>query len=700
MSDIFKPVPWTVEQLVGAVSSGVLRLPDLQRPFVWHATKVRDLIDSMFRGYPVGELMFWKVADSSTTTSIGDNSKSQSGTHQIIDGQQRLTSLYATITGHDVVDDEYKKRTIRIAFNPFTRRFEVATPVYEKSPEWVSNIANVFKSPLTSHKQFVKTYEAARGEELSTDLADTLFQTFVDLDGLKKYNFTVVELQDTAAKEVVADIFVRINSEGVSLTAADFILTWMSVFWPEGRDQIENFAKLSRMTAEYASEISDTKVTWTPRNHHIAVSPGQLVRVAVAVGQNRGRLQDSYNALRGRDKATGQADSAKQQAELNLLKSAVPTILNPLHWDEFMHVPGHAGFISRKMITSDNTLLYSYALWLLGRTHFKVNVTELRDLMARWFFMAQTTGRYTNSPESRIQQDLDRLDGLQNGDAKGFSTILNGVIETVLTQDFWRISMPESFVSSSTSSSPAYQAYLAALIILDAKLFALDSGIRHWMDPTATAVKGVEGHHLFPREYLKQSLGYDDIKKINQVANFAPTDWSTNIMISDKPPSKYWSTLVAERKMAGSALARQMFWHALPSGWDKMDYEEFLATRRKLMAEVTHAGFGRLGVPAYEPPQYTDSDVADTHPIQPSILELFDAGALKPGDVISTADLELDFLAEISEDGEILLGDHRYEDPNRAAEAVGATNVDGWTFWQLEGPQGQTALADLVVQLQ
>ena len=200
----------------------------------------------------------------------------------------------------------------------------------------------------------------------------------------------MVELQATVDKAVVADVFVRINSEGVNLTSVDFILTWLSVFWPAGRDELEQFARNSRLTADHISEISGVKTDWSPKNHFIAPRPGQLLRVAVAVGQNRGRLQDAYNALRGRDRKTGMADPKRQAEELEKVKNATPLILNPLDWDEFLRVLAKAGFRSRKMITSETTILYTYALWLLGRTQYKVDLTELRDLMSRWFFMAQT----------------------------------------------------------------------------------------------------------------------------------------------------------------------------------------------------------------------------------------------------------------------------------------------------------------------
>ncbi len=94
MGAIFKPTPWDVDQLVSGVQKGSIRLPDLQRPFVWPATKVRDLFDSMYRGYPVGELMFWDVTANGETRAISGVGEVDAA-HQIVDGQQRLTSLYA-----------------------------------------------------------------------------------------------------------------------------------------------------------------------------------------------------------------------------------------------------------------------------------------------------------------------------------------------------------------------------------------------------------------------------------------------------------------------------------------------------------------------------------------------------------------------------------------------------------------------------
>lgn len=698
MSDLFKPVPWTVQNLVAGVQSGALRLPDIQRPFVWEKVKVRDLIDSLYRGYPVGELMFWETAGDDDTKTIGTEDKTQTTTHKIVDGQQRLTSLYVVLTGEPVVDDEYRKERIRIAFNPFTERFEVTSAAIEKSSEWIPDISAVYASPLKARREFLKRY--AEAHELDEDTEERIEHVFSRLDGLRNFSFQVVVLQSHVDRPKVAEIFVRINSEGVNLTQADFILTWLSVFWDSGRDELEDFSRNSRLSAETVSELTGEKVTWTPKNHYIAADARKMIRVVVGLGQGRGRLRNAYNALRGRDPRTGQIIEAQRDAELALIKRAQADALNSTNWDDFMRCLGRAGFRSRKMITSENSILYTYTLWLIGLTRFGVDRTTLRDLMSRWFFMAQLTGRYTNSPETAVEEDLKRFDELEDGDKGGFIQVIEGVIATVITPDFWSIRLPDDFITSSTSASPAYQAYVAALNILDADLFALTEKVRDWMDPSSEAVKSVEGHHLFPRAHLK-SAGITAVRQINQVANYAPTDWSTNNLISDRPPSEYWPELVQDRNLTGKTLANQGFWHALPDNWSSMTYEDFLVARRGLMAEVVRAGFERLGDANYEPsiPEVT-APGDDPATVSITTSDLLAAGLLNAGDILEPTDDSIDVLAEITEDGLIAIGERTFDNPRRAARAITELPVDGWDFWEITGSGGSRPLRALLEDYQ
>lgn len=684
MSAIFKFGDWTVQSLVDSIKSGTVQLPDLQRPFVWPKAKVRDLLDSMYRGYPVGELMFWSVSDNESR-AIGDVSHNKAS-HQIIDGQQRLTSLFAVFNGAPVRDADYNRKSIVISFNPDTHRFEVWTPALAKSAQWIENISIFFADPIGARWVFKERYEAANG---SLDVAKQkeLERTLSRLDGLKGYLFKVVEIQESADKKTVADIFVRINSEGVSLKASDFILTWLSVFWPEGREKIENFSRDSRVTAERASEIANKRITWTPKNHYLSVDPGQLVRVLVAVGQNRAKLADAYNALQAKDRSTGFVDASRQEIELGKLQKALPVVLNPLHWDEFIRCLPTAGFRSRKMITSDINLISSYTLWLLGRTRYDVDLSVLRTLIARWFFMAQLTGRYTGTSETQLQKDLDRIEQIEISDPLGFCQLLDGIIATELSVDFWTFRLPDALISSAGALSPAYQSYLAALNILDADMFMLTNKVRDWMDPTQTAVKGMETHHLFPRNYLESKLGITDLKRINQVANFAPTDWHTNNVIRDSAPFDYWPTLrdkFASLAM-GIGLQQQLKWHALPMNWEQLDYDNFLIERRQLMAQITREAFERLnsgvGLKVIEPviPEIVD----EAHSIT-DIGELIDGGILSVGDILISTDPEFKIEAEVTEDRLLRIGGQEFDSIEVATHELGANNLSGLEFWQID----------------
>lgn len=262
--------------------------------------------------------------------------------------------------------------------------------------------------------------------------------------------------------------------------------------------------------------------------------------------------------------------------------------------------------------------------------------------------------------------------------------------------DYWRFGMPQALITSGPSLSPHYQCYLAALNVLDAKLFMLDERVVDWMDPSQPAVKGCEAHHLFPRAYLEGVLEILDVKRINQAANFAPTDWSTNIAISDDPPSVYWSALVTQRARSREWLEQQMYWHALPAGWEALPYEDFLAARRSLMAQVTRDGFEKLsGVAgsASEDLAVSTPDVAD----ELSLGDLVELGLLRAGDLLDPVDPSREVDAVIDDEGTLVIdGVHRYDSLDEAARSLGVTNMSGLEFWALEGDEGVKPLVQLV----
>lgn len=694
MSLMFGHHPWTVQELVSGVDKGTVRLPDIQRPFVWPNAKVRDLVDSMYRGYPVGELMFWANKTQDHTKSIGDDAKSQETSMQVVDGQQRLTSLYAVLKGLEVWREDYSKEKISIAFNPLTERFEVPTPAYRRSPEWISDIVGVFEDPIDARYAYLNRLRQDTSRIIDAGTERQVEIAITNLNRLQIYQFQVVQINEEVHRETVADIFVRINSEGVSLSSADFILTWMSVFWEEGRRQLEKWARDSRFTPGEVTQVLHEKTSWTPHNPYLNFESGQILRVAVAVGLRRAKLSDAYNALRGRDPRTRLIVPEQREVELARLKIGQDYALRPLHLDEFLKVLERAGVRSREMITSKNTVLYAYVLWIIGRVDFGVPIDELREVLARWFFMSQITGRYTNSPETRMQEDLNRLQGMNTSNE--FVGALNDQIEAAVPADWWSVTLPDNLATSSTGA-PAFVAYMSALNILDADVLLATSKVKDWIQPVHKPVKGIEKHHLYPKAYLKSALGINETKRINQVANLALVEWSDNITISNQAPSDYWPQEIGQKNIDEQRRVRQEQWHALPHMWTELSYMEFLSKRRLLMAKVTHEGFKRLTDPNYVP----DLTHVDDEPAAPAFLPtleyLVTANILPVGTILTPVVADRETVAEVTEDGYIRVGEHLCESVERAAREDQSDMDSGWDYWlaHLDDSPEPILLADL-----
>lgn len=687
MSSKFSYNPWQVSDLVAGVNKGAVRLPDIQRPFVWSNSKVRDLIDSMYRGYPVGELMFWKNTDQEHTRTIGDaDGKTQETSFQVVDGQQRLTSLYAVVKGLTVWRGDYSREKVVIAFNPLTERFEVPNAATRRSSEWIDDITAIFKDSFAARDAYLDALRSDPRIIVDRDLERQVERVIRDVDDLQKYEFTVVQIKEEVERETVADIFVRINSEGQNLTASDFILTWLSVFWEEGRTDLENWARNSRFTPQVLAQVLNERVEWTPINPYLTFDAGQILRVAVAVGLKRARLQDAYNYLRGRNPRTRMIDPSMRETALTQLKAGQAHAVKPLHWDEFLKVLERAGFRNSDMVSSRTTILYTYALWIIGRVEFKVPVDQLRDVMARWYFMAAITGRYTGSSETRMQEDLNRIAALAK-DPGAFTANMNAQIDAAVPSDWWNVTLVDYLVTSS-STAPVYLAYIAALNILDADVLLATSKVKDWISPMRRSAKGIEKHHLFPKDYLETKLGIKDVKRTNQVANYALVEWSDNIDISNKAPGDYWPQQLAGKKLEGGRLTRQEDWHALPPGWTQCEYDEFLVQRRRQIAKVIRKGFQHLSDPNYIPDLAVEALPGNELLELPTFEELVVSGAIPAGTVLTAVDPDISVDVEVLEDGYIKVGDHAFEDLDRAAHAAGSDASSGWTFWEFQPADG------------
>lgn len=579
---LFKKVDYTLRKLIEDISIGEIGLPDIQRPFVWPANKVRDLFDSMYRGYPIGYLLFWENGYPGEHRTIGADRKQKTPRLLIVDGQQRLTSLYAVTKGISVIDRNFRSRNIRIAFHPLEEKFEVTNPAIKGNVEWIADIATLWRPETTEFnviQDFLQRLQTRR--ELSAQEQKKVPSTIARLGKLLDYPLTALEISASVDEDQVSEIFVRINSKGTSLNQADFILTLMSVFWDEGRKELEGFCRQTK--------TSPADNQRSPYNHYLQPNPDQLLRVSVALGFRRARLEHVYSLLRGKDLQTQRFSVEQRERQFTLLRESQSYTLDLQHWHEFFKVLRRAGYPSNQLISSRMAVLYTYALWLIGKRDYNVDNYRLREIMARWFFMAALTGRYTSSPESRMEQDLALLREVETAD--DFVDTLDQQIQAVLTRDYWKVTLPNELESSSARNT-GQLSYYAALCLCDAPALYSRMKVVELFDPSTRAKKSaLERHHLFPRHYL-QRIGIRETRTVNQVANYALVEWSDNIAISDRPPGEYVSEM--EARFTPQELQQMYHWHALPPHWYEMEYPQFLKERRKRIAEIIHEGFEKL----------------------------------------------------------------------------------------------------------
>ena len=569
-----------IHHLIQEIDMGTLGLPDLQRPFVWKRSRIRDLFDSLYKGFPTGYFLFWNTQKQVDSHSIGTKTDSRESQKMIVDGQQRLTSLYAVMKGKPIINESSEEKIIKIAFNPLTEEFAVANASSDNNPEFISNISELWAGEKGSF-DFINDFInlLAETQEVDVDQRSKIAKNIQQLENIRNYQFSVLVLSSDLNVDTVAEIFQRINAGGIALNSADFILTLMSVYWVEGRHQLEDFARRAKIPSATAEA--------SPYNVFHAPSPDQMLRVAVGLGLKRGVLQKAYQVLRGRDPLEKKVKEGLREARFDDLKQAQEKVLNLTDWHEYINCIKAAGFRSKSMLTSANNFLYGYLIYLIGKHEFGVERRMLRSVMSRWFFMSALTGRYTGSPETVLEADLRRFQQAEQS-PEAFVQQLDTLISNQLTDDYWRVTLPEQ-LDSSSSYSPYLFGYHAALNLLGATALFSSLRVSDLLDPAVSGPKSpVERHHLFPKSHLR-SIGINGTSRLNQIANYAFLEWADNISISDSAPHEYFPSLFDG--LTDHEKSNASYWHALPGQWYRMEYLEFISQRRKLIAEVIRDGF-------------------------------------------------------------------------------------------------------------
>lgn len=586
MSQLFKQVDYNLITLIQNIDVGIIGLPDIQREFVWTDTKVRDLFDSMFRGYPVGYLLFWANGHQDNVALIGTGVRQKTPNLLIVDGQQRLTSLYAVMKGKEIFRKNFVKDHITISFKPLDGTFVVPDASTERNPEYIHSITDIWNSDInifTLTSNFISKLQESR--QLSEQEITTIQDNINKLKNLEAYPFSSLELAPDISEEAVADIFVKINSQGQILNMADFILTLMSVYWDEGRMALESFSQKAKRPPKGRRDEA------SPFNYIIQPDADEILKCAVGYGFRRARMNYIYSILRGKDLETGEFSDKRRVQQFEKLKEAQEKTLDITTWHEFLKSLMIAGFIREDILSSKSNVLYSYIFFLIGKNDFNIELNLLKRLIARWFFFTSLTGRYTSSPETYMEIDLAKLREVHTSEE--FVNLLTEIIDSSITNDYWDVTLPSGLATSS-SRSPQLFAYYASLVMLGAKGLFSKIEVRDLIQGGLKSKRtALERHHLFPKAYLIKQ-GIDNQTLRNQIANYALVEWGDNLEISDQPPREYLRK--ALRPFSKEEKEKMYFWHALPQNWEKMDYERFLVERRKLMAKVIKQAFEKLAL--------------------------------------------------------------------------------------------------------
>jgi hypothetical protein len=586
-----------IQTLLSWINSDEIAIPEIQRPFVWEPVKVRNLLDSLYKGYPVGYLIAWRNPNVRLK-----NGSSSIGKRILIDGQQRITALMAALLGKQVINKDYDAVSIRVAFNPGEETFEVTNPAIQKDCRWVPDVTTVF-SPDFKILKLVDSYCSAN-EETNKDI---IYENLERLRGIVNNPIGLIELNSDLSIEEVTNIFIRVNSMGTELSQADFVMSKIAsneIY--QGnilRKAIDYFchmavtpgfyAKIRELDPEFVSTEFFPRMTWLKNEIDGIYDPSytDMLRVAFISEFKRGRLQDLVALLSGRNFETKQYEERIAQNAFAQLKNGVLNFMNETHFKRFVMIIRSAGFIAPSLIGSQNALNFSYVIYLALRGQGK-RPAEIEHAVRRWFVMSLLTGRYSGSPETTFDYDIRQIN------EQGFNQYANAVISAELSEPFWDSLLPQE-MNTSSAISPYFRVYQASQVKMNDKGF-----LSRDITVSDLILNRSDVHHLFPRGYLKNygitKGGY------NQIANYALAQNEINITIGDKAPSDYFKTLFDQcnglKKRIGGIvdikeLKRNLEMHCIPDRVESMsadNYEDFLIERRKLMAQKIRSYFNAL----------------------------------------------------------------------------------------------------------
>lgn len=590
----FTLLQYPIKGILGLIETEQFVIPEIQRPFVWKRKQVRDLIDSLYNGYPTGYIITWKNPDVKTKDGGVSNGK-----HVLIDGQQRITALMAAIAGKEVLDEDFNLDRIKIAFNPLTndntKRFEVQDASHLKNKRWIPDISVIFDNgfdPFDFALKYCEDNPDVKPNEVN--------KAIMELKGIANRQIGVIELDHSLEIDEVTEIFIRINSKGTALSQSDFVMSKMAADVEHGgnmlRKTVDYFCHLASKPEFYAQMTNDkdfysslyaNKIKWLAKDYDDIYDPdyGDMLRVSFMHQFRRGKLADLVSLLSGRDFETKEYRDDIVDSSYQKLDKGIQNFINEYNFNQFIMAIKGAGFISNKLLNSSMTLDFAYTLYLMLLDDPTIPNAQIKRYVQKWFVMSTLTSRYIGSPETVMDRDMRSIA------EKGFLNFLADVEASSLSDTFWKITLPQNLETSSVNS-PAFNTFIAAQINTNCNSMLMNGT----KISDLVTISG-DVHHIFPRAYLKKN-GVDNKTKYNQVANYIYLDTQVNKAISDDAPCMYFAKAkqqceTKEIKLGNisdaALLASNLAENCIPDNIDTMDvssYDAFLLERRKMMAAL------------------------------------------------------------------------------------------------------------------
>ena len=585
----YKVIQYPISTILTWAKSKEIAIPEIQRPFVWDKTKVKNFLESLYLGYPVGFLITWK--DPKIKIKGGSNAE---GKKILIDGQQRITSLMTSILGEKIINDDYKKIRIKIAFHPIEEKFAVCTPIIEKSKSWISDVGTIVGT-LQSIRKIGNAYHE---DNPDADI-DKIDSSLEKLRLIGERQIGIIELNPGLDLDMIVDIFERANNTGVKLTNADFVMSKLASYGSNGEgsnlrkciDLFCNFAKypetydtIKTNDPEFSKSEYFRDISWLKDEKDDLYDPEftDVLRVAYSSRFKRGKVKDLVSQLSGRNFTTKEYENEIRIKTFKELENGILDVINENKFKRFLMILKSAGIISRTFYKSVNAVNLSYALYLMLKKD-KMNPEIIEKIVKKWFVLSSLTGRYAGSVDSTIEADVKKFN------SNDIEKYLKEQEDTKLSDAFWNVELISSF-NQSTQSSPSLGIFWASQVANNDKGFlSRDITVRELEEQRG------DKHHIFPKNYLQKNGMHK--KQYNQTANFVLTQSEINIALRDKPPKEYMIEVkkqcngnpskygrIDSEKMLNDNLNDNCIPDSIFEGTID-NYESFLEERREMMSK-------------------------------------------------------------------------------------------------------------------